>query len=186
MYVNDEVKYIGHTENMESRMSMHLTRTPDYYGNRVLSVEQGRVVTKIDYVEVGMSDARVLEAYLIAKDKPEWNTDFVESDELTYKLVTGDLEWKEWEIHIHDNPHHHIFIWKDGELLYEIPKVHKIYDELCKELGIEQDMEFGYSVPVYSKGYKLMRLSEKRHIRNGSQRQTAKYSYMGYPEAFNG
>lgn len=186
MYVNDEIKYIGHTTNMGTRMSVHFGSVPDRYERRVLTVEQGQSVTRVDYVETGMSNARVLEAYLIAKYNPEWNKDFNEDDVLTFELITGELEWKEWEVCTHDNPHHHIFVWKDGELLYEIPKIHSVYDALCKELGIEQDMNFGYSVPVYANGYKLMRLSEKRYIKTGNGRQMAKYSFMGYPEEWDG
>ena len=186
LYVNEEIKYIGHTTSMETRMSAHFGREPDMYGTRTLTPEQGLSVTKVEYVETGMANARILEAYLIAKCKPEWNKDFVEDDELTYELVTGDLEWKEWEVCTHDNPHHHILVWKDEQLLYEVPKIHNVYDALCKELGIEQDMDFSYGMAVYSNGYKLMRLSEKKRIHKGSMTQRAKYSFMGYPEGFYG
>ena len=67
-------------------------------------------------------------------------------------------------------------------MLYEIPKTHDVYDPLCKELGIEQKMNFMYGHAMYSNGYKLMRLSGKRHIRTGAMAQRPKYSFMGYPE----
>lgn len=183
-YVGEEIAYIGYTEDMKVRMGQHFTRMPDKWDAKILTVEQVLQITKIEYTETGMANARVLEAYLIAKEKPLWNKDFVERDELTFELVTGKLEWREWEITIDDNPGHHIFVWKDDVLLYEIPKVHEVYDALCRKLGIEQDMNFGYSSPVYTGGYKLMRLSGKRRIKTGSQRQVAKESFMGYPEAW--
>lgn len=185
MYVGEEIKYIGYTTDMRTRMGVHFTRD-DSYGSHVLTWEQTKAVTKIDYTETGKANARVLEAYLIAKNKPEWNTDFVEEDELTYDLVTGELEWMVYTVPKGDNADHHIFVWKDEVLFYEIPKIHSVYDELCKKLGIEQEMEFGYSNPVYVGGYKLMRLSGKRRIKTGTQRQIAKYSFMGYPEAWDG
>lgn len=185
MYVGEEVKYIGYTSDMKSRMSSHFGRVAN--GAKMLTVEQAMSVTRVEYTDPGSSaNARVLEAYLIARDKPEWNKDFVEDDELTYTLNTGEVVWKEWEPRMDDNPHHHIFVWKDDVLLYEIPKVHEVYDKLCAELGIEQDMNFGYSAPIIANGYRLMRLSGKRHIRTGKMKQTAKYSFMGYPEAWNG
>lgn len=185
MYVGDEIKYIGYTTDMKSRMTNHFVRITSVYSVKVLSVEQAMSVTRVEYAEVGASNGRVLEAYLIAKIKPEWNKDFVEKDELTYELNTGDIEWHEWEVTTKDNPHHHIFIWRDGVLLYEIPKIHEVYDPLCKELGIEQDMNFGYAHPVYIGKYKLMRLSGKRRVLTGKLRHRAKYSFMGYPDAWN-
>lgn len=186
MYEGDDLRYIGHTSAMYPRMSMHFCKETEGYHNKIITVEQARSVTKILYAEMGNSDARILEAYLIAKHKPAWNKDFVEDDELTFELATGELEWKEWPVTWDDNPGQHIFVWKGKELLYEIPKVHSVYDELCKELGIEQDMNFGYSSPVYAGEYKLMRLSGHRRIKTGAERQIAKYSFMGYPEAFDG
>lgn len=183
LYVGEEIKYVGYTTCMRTRMAMHYADKDDYC-NHVLTWEQTKNVTKIEYVEVGESNGRVLEAFLIAMYKPEWNKDFVEGDELTYTLNTGKLEWKEYTLPKHDNPEHHIFIWKDGVLLYEIPKLHEVYDPLCRKLGIEQDMEFGYSSPVYTGGYKLMRLSGKRRIKTGTQRQKAKESFMGYPDVW--
>ena len=96
----------------------------------------------------------------------------------------GELEWKEWELRLNDNPHHHVFVWKDNELLYEIPKVEDVYTPLCEEIGIKVGMNFGYGHPVYDNGYKLMRLSEKRRITTGNLAQHPKYSFMGYPERF--
>ena len=179
-----EIVYIGYTESIKTRMSNHFKSKEDWYGNSVLSLEQISEVTYIDYTETGSANARVLEAYLIAKEKPEWNKDFVEKDDLTFTLQTGELEWKKWELRNNDNPHHHIFVWKDDELLYEIPKVGYVYTCLCMKLGLCTDMNFGYSTPVYDNGYKLMRLSGKRRIKTGKQTQKAKYSFMGYPEAF--
>ena len=186
MYEGDDLRYVGHTIHMYGRMSMHVGKASNWPHSKVLSVEQARSVTKVLYAEMGSSDARILEAYLIAKYKPAWNKDFVEGDDLTFELSTGELEWKEWPVTWDDNPGHHIFVWKGKELLYEIPKVHSVYDELCKELGIEQDMNFGYSSPVYVGDYKLMRLSGHRRIKTGAERQIAKCSFMGYPEAFDG
>ena len=180
-YVGGEVKYVGYTTNIKARMSQHFTRV-DTYQIKVIPYETVKSVDRIEYTEVGCADGRVLEAYLIAKHKPEWNTDFVEDDELTFTLDTGELGWKEWEVTTDDNPHHHIFIWKDDELLYEIPKIHEVYDPLCRELGIEQDMNFGYCHAVYSNGYKIMRISGKRRIQTGEMKQKPKYSFMGYPE----
>lgn len=185
MYVGEEIKYIGYTTDLRTRMGVHFTLKNEY-NNHTIVWEQAKQVTKIDYTETGTANGRVLEAYLIALNKPEWNKDFVEDDKLTYVLETGHIEWKEYTVPKRDNAEHHIFVWKDDVLLYEIPKVHSVYDELCKELGIEQEMEFGYSHPVYVGGYKLMRLSGKRHIKTGKQRQIAKYSFMGYPEAWDG
>lgn len=180
-----KVLYVGKTIHMYDRMCLH-------FGNHTLPMKQipedeaGRV-ERVEYTEIANDvDAALLEVYLIAKLRPEFNRDWVYTDTPTFVLEYGELDWKEWELRIHDNPHHHIFVWKDGELLYEIPKIHSVYDALCKELGIEQDMNFGYSVPVYANGYKLMRLSEKRYIKTGSGRQTAKYSFMGYPEEWYG
>lgn len=181
LYVGEEIKYVGFTTNMGVRMAMHFSLNDDY-GNKVLTWEQTKDVTKIDYVETGMSNARVLEAFLIAMYKPEWNKEFVEDDELTYTLNTGTLEWKEYNLPKGDNPNHHILVWKGEELLYEIPKVHEVYDALCEHLGIEQNMEFGYNHAVYVGEYRLMRLSGKRHIQSGKQRQRAKLNFMGYPE----
>lgn len=181
LFVGEEIKYIGFTTNMGVRMAMHFS-SQNNYGNKTLTWEQTKDVTKIDYVETGMSNARVLEAFLIAMYKPEWNKDFVEDDELTYTLNTGELEWKEYIRPKHDNPEHHIFVWKDGELLYEIPKVHAVYDALCEYLGIEHDMEFGYGHAVFVGEYKLMRMSGKRHVRTGKMKMTPKLSFMGYPE----
>lgn len=187
-YVGGEIKYIGHTENMKARMSTHFSRVPGEYDCKVLTVEQVLKVTRVDYTETGKSNARVLEAYLIAKEKPEWNKDFVEDDDLTFTLNTGELEWREWEVNMEDNPHHHMFVWRRGDipkhdvLLYEVPKTHEVFDALCRELGIEADMNFMYGKAQYVGEYKIMRITEKRHIRTGKEAQRPKYSFMGYPE----
>lgn len=181
MYVGEEIKYIGFTTNIDARISNHFAPN-DWYGNKVLSTEQVNQVTKIEYTETGTANARVLEAYLIAKNKPEWNKDFVEEDDLTFELVTGDIVWNTHRRPKDDNPDHHIFIWRDGELLYEIPKTLDVYTALCEKLGIEHEMEFGYNHPVFSNGYRLMRMSSKRRIDTGAMAQRPKYSFMGYPE----
>lgn len=177
-----KLKYIGQTRSMYDRMNAHFGKSETTI--RVIPKENMPEVERVEYIELeSIADAKVLEIYLIARDKPEWNS--FEHDGFTLTMEC-DYEWKEWELRLNDNPHHHIFVWKDDELLYEIPKVGMVYTCLCMKLGITQDMNFGYSSPVYNNGYKLMRLSEKRRIKTGSMAQRPKYSFMGYPELFNG
>lgn len=132
-----------------------------------------------------MADAIVLEAYLIAKYKPAYNKEYVSGDELTLEIDVSRYEWREWELKLDDNPEHHIFIWKDGVLLYEIPKIREVYTPLCKELGITQGMNFPYGQAIYENGYKIMRLTAKRRVTAGTQRQIPLYDYMGYPKERN-
>ena len=182
MYVEDKLCYIGHTSNIKNRISTHYS-IDSHYDSKVLTQDQIKMVTKILYAEMGSADARILEAYLIAKDKPVWNKDFVEDDDLTFEITTNrSLVWKEYPVTWDDNPDHSILVWKEGTLLYEIPKIHAVYDELCKKLGIEQDMNFGFCTPVYAGEYKLMRLTNKRRVKNGSMKQMPKYIFMGYPK----
>ena len=184
MYVDDEVKYIGKTKDMRARMSNHFIMAPDEYGSRVLTMEQAKSVTKVEYTYVHTkSNAVILEAYLIAKNKPEWNKEYVEDDELTFELETGDLEWEEWKLYLDDNPDHLIRISKDGVLLYEIPKVHSVYDPLCKKLGITQDMMMPFGFAIENNGYTLVRITRKRKIVNGSMVKKPKYRY---PEGEDG
>lgn len=178
-----EVIYVGHTINLNSRLKSHIGRKT--YGERQIPYEDIHNIKKAEYVELSSrADMMVLEAYLIALWKPKYNKDFVEEDKLTFKLDHGNLDWRDYEMGIDDNPHHHIFVWKDDELLYEIPKVGMVYTCLCMKLGITLDMNFDYGHAFYSNGYKLMRLTEKRHIRTGKETQRPKYSFMGYPELF--
>lgn len=173
-----EILYIGITHNMYARMTGHFGK------NRSASsvpIEDQECVHKIMYTEIkSYADVRVLEAYLIAKYKPRWNKEFVEEGELTFHLETGKLEWKEWELRKHDNPEHHILVWKDEELLYEIPKIEEVYTPLAEKLGLSTDMDMPYASAIMDNGYRLMRMSSKRHVRTGKGRQKPKYEFMGY------
>ena len=89
---NNEIVYVGMTQNMKSRMCVHFTREDAANVTRQIPVEEIKDIKKVEYIETSsLSDARVLEAYLIAKCKPKYNIDFVEDDELTYELITDDL-----------------------------------------------------------------------------------------------
>lgn len=177
-----KVLYVGKTIHMYDRMCLH-------FGNHTLPMKQipedeaGRV-ERVEYTEIANDvDAALLEVYLIAKLRPEFNRDWVYTYTPTFVLEYGSLEWKEWELRLDDNTDHLIRISKDGVLLYEIPKVHSVYDPLSKKLGITQDMNMPFGFAIENNGYTLVRITSKRKIVNGSMVKKPKYRY---PEEMDG
>ena len=176
--------YIGRTIHMKPRRDLHFSKGESGYKN--IPQEAIPFINKCVYTETeSIADSIVLEAYLIAKYKPAYNKEFMTDDELTLEMDISRYEWKEWELRFDDNPEHHIFIWKDGELLYEIPKIREVYTPLKHELGLTMDMNFQYGQRFKDGEYELMRLTSKRRVSRGTERQIPKYQYMGYPKEIN-
>lgn len=106
-----DIIYIGVTGNIKARMCQHFTKK-DLYDTAVIPKEKIGDIVRVEYTETKtMANARILEVYLIAKNKPLYNSDFVEEDDLTYELVTGDLKWKEYPIYRGENPNQDLRIY---------------------------------------------------------------------------
>ena len=169
---------------MQNRMNRH-------YGNSEVRLgcipqEAFAFLKECVYTETeSIADSIVLEAYLIARYKPAYNREFMTDDVLTLEMDISKYEWKKWDMKTDDNPDHHIFIWKDGVLLYEIPKIREVYTPLKNELGLTMDMNFQYGQRFKDGEYELMRLTAKRRVTAGTMRQIPKYQYMGYPKEIN-
>ena len=161
-----ELIYIGVTKNIRSRVSLHLLREDTKGIVRQIPAGELENINKVEYVETeSFSNARVLEAYLIAKYKPKYNADFVEDDELTYELNTGVLEWKDYPIYNHgENPNQNL-IFKDkwGKKLYEIPYIKEFYEPVQELLGITSDLgKIRYCMPLVDNGYTIIRIRKDR------------------------
>lgn len=175
-YEKNEVVYIGHTTNMKKRMCVHYAPENDYQ-NHVLTNEQISKVDRIEFVEVRtLTDSKLLEAYLIATIRPRYNKDYNE-DGTSFQLVTGELEWKEWLVPSGDNPHQNIRVFKDGELLYEVPKMHDYYEPLAKMLGLTLGMNIPYGSRHKDGDYEVQRFTTRRKIRTNAQHTEAKYRF---------
>ena len=176
------ILYIGRTIHMHERMDLHFGRQT--IPRKQVPESDAWKVVKVEYTEVESKvDAALLEAYLIAVNRPQYNRHWVYKEKPTFVLEYGDLEWREWELRLDDNADHLIRIWKDGEFLYEIPKLHSVYDSLCEKLGITQDMNFPFGDLIENNGYQLRRISSKRRVVNGSMVKKPKYRY---PEGEDG
>ena len=169
---------------MKPRMDLHFAKGESGYA--CIPREAIPFIEKCVYTETeSVADSIVLEAYLITKYKPAYNKEFMTDDELTLEMDISKYEWEEWELRFDDNPDHHIFIWKDGELLYEVPKIREVYTPLKHELGLTMDMNFPYATRITDGEYELMRLSSKRRVSRGTERQIPKFQFMGYPKEIN-
>lgn len=165
IYIGSEIVYIGITKDMRKRMCVHFTRK-DSSVTRQIPVNEIGNITKVEYTETETySNAIVLEAYLIAKNKPKYNTDYVEDDELTYTLNTGQIEWREYPIHNKgENPDQSLII-KDkwGKKLYEIPYLKEFYEPICKLLELKSDLaDIRYCMPLVDNGYTIIRIRKNR------------------------
>lgn len=85
---SDELLYIGKTKDIKRRINEHMT-------NGHLSQEQYKKVVSIYYVELAsMNDAGLLERYMIAKCKPEFNKEFANEGDCEIKInIPEDSEW---------------------------------------------------------------------------------------------
>lgn len=144
---------------------MHFTRD-DSSISRQIPAEEIKNVTKVEYTETETySNAIVLEAYLIAKYKPKYNTDYVEDDELTYTLNTGDVEWKEYPVYNKGENPNQVLIIKDkwGKKLYEIPYLKEFYEPICELLELKSDLgDIQYCMPLVDNGYTIIRIKRDR------------------------
>lgn len=178
-----KIGYIGVTQSMKQRMNQHLT-IGDAWDHNQIPKDKIDDIEKIEYtVTETFANARVLEAYLIAKEKPEYNKDFVEDDYLTYELITGDIKWHSFEFYLHDNPNHLLRVYdKWGGLLYQVPFLNEYYEPLAAMLGIDYDiksMRHGQGRTDVGE-YILNRISKNRRVRNGSCKLVPKYTFMGF------
>lgn len=164
---HDEIVYIGVTQDIKSRISLHFIREDSEGAVRQIPAEELENIKRVEYTETSsFSNARVLEAYLIAKCKPKFNNDFVEDDELTYELVAGDLVWREYPIYNHgENPNQNLRIYDDwGKLLYEIPYIKAFYEPVQELLGITADLsKIRYCTALVDNGYKVIRIKKDRN-----------------------
>jgi len=176
----DKILYIGHTENIRSRMTNHFRHSQGTDG--IIPDECRKRVKRVLYTQTAtLSNALILEAYLIAKEKPPYNSEFNEDDKLTYTLRTGRLEWEEYKYFKGANPEHNILIWKEDVLLYEIPMIAEVYTPLQDDLRLNIDLgELRCGVSYYDRGYKIMRFTSHRHISTGKEKKHSRYIYMGY------
>ena len=166
---------------MKSRMTLHFTKGE--CGHTQIPESAVPFIKECVYTETeSFADAIVLEAYMIAREKPAYNKEYVTDDELTLEIDISKYEWREWKLNLTDNPDHHIFVWKNQELLYEIPKITEVYTPLKQKLGLTTEMNIPYAKRIKDGGYELMRLSSKRRITRGNERQIPKYQFMGYPK----
>lgn len=178
---NGTVLYIGRTKDMKSRMTLHFTKGE--CGHAQIPESAVSFIKECVYTETeSFADAIVLEAYMIAREKPAYNKEYVTDDELTLEIDISKYEWREWKLNLTDNPDHHIFVWKNQELLYEIPKIAEVYTPLKQKLGLTTEMNIPYAKRIKDGEYELMRLSSKRRIARGNERQIPKYQFMGYPK----
>lgn len=175
LFEGDTLRYVGYTSDIHYRMNEYLKTEGrmDYKagGNAISRI------TKIMYAEMSNADAYVYKAYLIAKYNPTWNKDHTEGY-LNLHLTNSGIFWREYPLTLDDNPKVAIRVWKENLLMYEIPMLHCVYDELCKAIGIDQDMNFEYNNPVYVNGFRLVKVPLKR---NGKNKSRPKYIFMGYP-----
>lgn len=90
--IQNEVIYVGRTENLHKRMTyQHFT-------------EQGHLpkrcyqeCKRVEYAKVkSLNESRIYELYLISKYLPKYNSVFSEGGELTFELP--QLEWIGWNI----------------------------------------------------------------------------------------
>ena len=152
IYIDNELAYIGSTSNFAVRMWSHTSKREECSS---IPIKERKRITKIEYVETEtVSNARVLETYLIAQYKPRINREFCEEDELTYKFDFGKLEWREYDFRNIDDTTQSIRIKQGKELLYEIPKVQETYERLQAMLGLKTSFEkIPYSFPVEDGAY---------------------------------
>ena len=166
LFEGDTLRYVGYTSDIHYRMNEYLKTEGrmDYKagGNAISRI------TKIMYAEMSNADAYVYKAYLIAKYNPTWNKDHTEGY-LNLHLTNSGIFWREYPLTLDDNPKVAIRVWKENLLMYEIPMLHCVYDELCKAIGIDQDMNFEYNNPVYVNGFRLVKVPLKRNGKNKSR-----------------
>lgn len=170
---NNEIIYIGKTQNMYARMCGHYTPN----GGASILPDTSEIKAIQYFSTKTVSDSIVYEAYLIAKYKPKYNKEFKSDDELTIQLDESGIVWNAYTFYRGDNPEHNFRVFKNGELLYEFPKVHELYDPLAKKLGLTAGMEIPFGSHIMDGEYEVCTITTKRRILTGACVIKPRYKY---------
>lgn len=90
-YKGEELVYVGKTNSFRERFSEHFTK-------HKTNLKDRESITKIEYCVLNDADTNVLEMYLIAKYRPDWNTKDVPQSNLSFTIEEPTfIEFTGWK-----------------------------------------------------------------------------------------